>query len=56
MPAGTELSFGVFQLRSGRQQQADFMLINTSSYTCAGTPPQTLPPNGAQFQILPARS
>jgi hypothetical protein len=46
---------GRFQLRSGGQQ-TDFMLINTSSYTCASTPPQTLPPNGAQFQILPARS
>jgi hypothetical protein len=55
MPAGAELSFGVFQLRSG-EQLTDFVLINTSSYTCASTPPQTLPANGAQFQLLPARS
>jgi hypothetical protein len=52
MPAGTELSFGVFQLSSGRQQ-ADFELINTSSYTCTNTPPPTLD-NGAQFQVGPA--
>jgi hypothetical protein len=55
MPAGTELSFGVFQLRPG-EQQTDFVLINTSSYTCASTPPQDLPANGVQFQLLPARS
>jgi len=42
MPAGTELSFGHFQLSSG-QQQADFVLIDTSSYTCSSTPPD---PNG----------
>jgi hypothetical protein len=49
MPAGTELSFGDFQLSSGRQQ-ADFELINTSSYTCTSTPPEA-PDNGAQFQV-----
>jgi hypothetical protein len=54
MPAGTELSFGVFDLGSG-EQQTDFVLINTSSYTCASAPPQA-PANGVQFQILPARS
>ena len=54
MPAGTELSFGVFQLGSG-EQQTDFMLINTSSYTCANTPLQA-PPDGALFKILLARS
>jgi hypothetical protein len=46
MPAGTELSIGNFQLSSGRysgQQQADFVLIDTSSYTCSSTPPD---PNG----------
>jgi hypothetical protein len=42
MPAGTELSVGDFQLSSG-QQQADFVLIDTSSYTCSSTPPD---PNG----------
>jgi len=42
MPAGTELSFGNFQLSSGEysgEQQADFVLIDTSSYTCRSTLP-----------------
>jgi hypothetical protein len=42
LPAGTELSVGDFQLSSGDyagQQQADFVLIDTSSYTCTSTPP-----------------
>ena len=42
MPAGTELSVGNFQLSSGAysgEQQADFVLIDTSSYTCSSTPP-----------------
>jgi hypothetical protein len=46
MPAGTELSVGDFQLSSGEysgEQQADFVLIDTSSYTCSSTPPG---PNG----------
>jgi len=46
MTAGTELSVGDFQLSSGDysgQQQADFVLIDTSSYTCTSTPPD---PNG----------
>jgi hypothetical protein len=46
IPAGTELSIGDFQLSSGEysgQQQADFVLIDTSSYTCSSTPPD---PNG----------
>ena len=46
MPAGTELSVGDFQLSSGQdsgEQQADFVLIDTSSYTCSSTPPD---PNG----------
>ena len=42
MPAGTELSVGDFQLTSG-EQQAGFVLIDTSSYTCSSTPPG---PNG----------
>src|SRR5712691_190712 len=37
MPAGTELSFGNFQLPNS--QQTSFTLINTSSYTCTSTPP-----------------
>jgi hypothetical protein len=46
IPAGTELSIGDFQLSTGQlagQQQADFVLIDTSSYTCSSTPPD---PNG----------
>jgi hypothetical protein len=56
MPAGTELSFGIFQLGPG-QQQATFELINTSSYTCTTVPPAALPANGgAQFRVGPAGS
>jgi hypothetical protein len=47
MPAGTELSFGDFQLSSA-EQQVDFVLLNTSSYTCTSTPPSGPPGNGAQ--------
>jgi hypothetical protein len=36
MPAGTELSFGNFQLTAGRETA--FMLIDTDSYTCTSTP------------------
>jgi hypothetical protein len=39
---GTELSIGIFQLSSGNfsgEQQADVLLINTSSYTCSTTSP-----------------
>ena len=46
MPAGAELSVGYFQLSSGPaagEQQADVVLINTSSNTCTSTPPD---PNG----------
>lgn len=47
MPAGTELSFGDFQLTTG-EQQASFALIDTSSYTCTSTPPGPAgPPGGA---------
>jgi hypothetical protein len=54
MPAGTELSIGNFQLSSGEyagQQQADFVLIDTSSYTCSSTP---LDPNGLPAGYGPA--
>jgi hypothetical protein len=47
MPAGAELSVGYFQLSSGEtagEQQADVVLIDTSSYTCASAPPD---PNGS---------
>ena len=46
MPAGAELSVGYFKLSSGEaagEQQADVVLIDTSSYTCTSTPPD---PNG----------
>ncbi len=49
MPAGTELSFGFFQLTGGGQQ-ASFALMNTSSYSCTSTPPGPAgPPEGAQL-------
>ncbi len=38
LPAGTELSFGYFQLQDG-QQQAMVALIDTSSYTCSTSVP-----------------
>jgi hypothetical protein len=53
MPAGAELSLGDFQLTSGGQQ-ADFVLINTSTYTCTNTPPSGPPDNGARFQVGPS--
>jgi hypothetical protein len=40
IPAGTELSFGDFQLTNG-QQLAAVALIDTSSYTCTSTAPTT---------------
>jgi hypothetical protein len=46
MPAGAELSVGYFQLTSGEaagEQQADLVLIDSSTYTCTSTPPS---PNG----------
>lgn len=54
MPAGTELSIGDFQPSPGAypgQQQADFVLIDTSSYTCTSTPPD---PNGLPDGYGPA--
>lgn len=46
MPAGAELSVGYFQLSSG-EQQANVVLIDTSSYTCTSTPPDfPSPPAG----------
>jgi hypothetical protein len=42
MPAGTELSFGNFQITTGElagELQADIDLIDTSSFTCTSTPP-----------------
>ena len=44
MPAGTELSFGNFQLADG--QQTSFALIDTGSYTCSSTAPVDAPRGG----------
>ena len=44
MPAGTELSFGNFQLANG--QQTSFALIDTGSYTCTSTTPVAPPREG----------
>jgi hypothetical protein len=49
MPAGTELSFGNFQLANG--EQTFFALIDTSSYTCTSTAPTTPPPGGGAFSF-----
>jgi hypothetical protein len=48
MPAGAELSFGIF--RNSGEPQADFELINTGSYTCTSTPPPA-PANGVQYHL-----
>jgi hypothetical protein len=55
MPAGTELSFGVFQ-RGPDEQQADSELINTSSYSCTSTPPSQPLGQSMLFRSGPARS
>ncbi len=55
MPAGTELSFGSFQVPSG--QETALALINTSSYTCTSTAPAAPTAGGALFGYSgPARS
>jgi hypothetical protein len=38
IPAGTELSFGIFQVATDQEETA-FTLINTGSYTCTSTAP-----------------
>ncbi len=61
MPAGTELSFGYFQLPSA--QETVVALIDTGSYTCTGAPPPTPPsparsarrPGGAKWTSNPPR-
>jgi hypothetical protein len=45
MPAGTELSFGTFQLT--KTVETAIALITTSSNTCTSTAPTTLPTGGA---------
>ena len=47
MPAGTELSFGYFQLPA--RQETALALINTNSYTCTSTAPTAPPAGGALF-------
>ena len=48
MPAGTELSFGNFQLLSLSRIETIIELIDTNSYTCASTaPPAPSYPEGA---------
>lgn len=48
MPAGTELSFGNFQLANG--QQTSFALIDTGAYTCTSTAPATPPTEGVMLR------
>jgi hypothetical protein len=47
MPAGTELSFGNFQVANG--EQTFFTLIDTNSYTCTSTAPTAPPPAGGEI-------
>lgn len=44
IPAGTELTMGDFQLFTG-EQQANFSLMSSSSYTCTTTPPDMSQPD-----------
>jgi hypothetical protein len=48
IPAGTELSFGNFQLANG--QQTSFALIDTGAYTCTSTAPATPPTEGVMLR------
>jgi hypothetical protein len=48
MAAGTELSFGYFQLAAG--QETAMGLIDTNSYSCASTVPTT-PPKGSDLMV-----
>jgi len=49
IPAGTELSFGYFQLSPGGETALG--LIDTNSYTCASTTPTFTPPSGADLML-----
>ena len=51
MPSGTELSIGDFQLADGGQQ-ANAVLMNTSSYTCTNTPPPLKDTGGDTLGLL----
>jgi hypothetical protein len=48
-PAGTELSFGYFQLSPGGETAVG--LIDTNSHTCTSTTPTFTPPSGADFML-----
>jgi hypothetical protein len=48
MPAGTELSFGYFQLSAG--QETAMGIIETKSYSCSSTVPTT-PPSGSDLMV-----
>jgi hypothetical protein len=50
MPAGTELSFGNFQLAS--RQETSLALINATSYTCTSTAPTAPPDDGDDGALL----
>jgi hypothetical protein len=47
LPAGTELSFGNFQLANGAQ--TSYTLIDTGSYTCTSTAPASPPADGGEI-------
>ena len=49
MPAGTELSFGNFQLANA--EQTSFALIDKSSFTCTSTAPTAPPHDGVLIQL-----
>lgn len=54
IPAGTELTVGDFQLTSGQfagEQQANFSLMNSSSYTCTSTPRDMSQPDTSDGDI-----
>jgi hypothetical protein len=49
IPAGTELSFGNFQLSRG--SETAIALIDTDSHTCTSITPTTAPPPGADAMV-----
>ena len=51
MPAGAELSFGIFQPAAGLSPITAIALTDASSYSCSSTTPTTLPPGGALLHV-----